>query len=347
MFPWQRLAKDYDKARPRTYHGSTCKEVREEKRESNAGQVTTGAPMFLAFSSLWHSSSRTLLPLDRVSSEGQEKEVLSTHHEVQAFMTACKDDDEQWPVLQELIRKVDVERAYRRTEEAKWKKREHDLLQELTALQCERDELCQRIQTSVGADQVASMQISLNRKMLEVKRQARELEKQCVHMKGQLAASEEACAAAHRDNRRLSNFAEQLRNRSGNQQSDGFLVLAHKREDVVMLDAACECNDLEQNHVGRIFADMQAQLSSDLAPVHHLDLQHQGSLLAHLLPTSSYRQQEWCSVFSSLARVEHVLFLLLGAAKESRGRWKQLRILSRLDLMLPTEILVQGPKSAK
>ena len=119
-------------------------------------------------------------------------------------------------------------RAYRRIEEAKWKKREHDLLQELTALQCERDELCQRIQTSVGADQVASMQISLNRKMLEVKRQARELEKQCVHMKGQLAASEEACAAAHRDNRRLSNFAEQLRNRSGNQQSDGFLVLAHK-----------------------------------------------------------------------------------------------------------------------
>ena len=109
MVPWQRLAKDYDKARPRTYHGSTCKEVREEKRESNAGQVTTGAPMFLAFSSLWHSSSRTLLPLDRVSSEGQEKEVLSTHHEVQAFMTACKDDDEQWPVLQELIRKVDVD----------------------------------------------------------------------------------------------------------------------------------------------------------------------------------------------------------------------------------------------
>ena len=62
-------------------------------------------------------------------------------------------------MVEDLIRKLDMERCYRRSEEAKWQDTEQQLRQQVQDLESERQLLLQRVQNSVHSDQIAAMQV--------------------------------------------------------------------------------------------------------------------------------------------------------------------------------------------
>ena len=68
-------------------------------------------------------------------------------------------DEDACPVVEDLIRKLDMERCYRRSEEAKWQDTEQQLRQQVQDLESERQLLLQRVQNSVHSDQIAAMQV--------------------------------------------------------------------------------------------------------------------------------------------------------------------------------------------
>ena len=55
-------------------------------------------------------------------------------------------DEDACPVVEDLIRKLDMERCYRRSEEAKWQDTEQQLRQQVQDLESERQLLLQRVQ---------------------------------------------------------------------------------------------------------------------------------------------------------------------------------------------------------
>ena len=72
---------------------------------------------------------------------------------------ATQADEDACPVVEDLIRKLDMERVYRRSEEAKWRETEQLLRRQVQDLESEREQLLHRVQNSVHAEQIAAMQV--------------------------------------------------------------------------------------------------------------------------------------------------------------------------------------------
>jgi len=121
-------------------------------------------------------------------------------------------DETSNSVIDDLLRKLDTERSYRRSEETTWKQREQELMRDLSEIKLERKEILDRLQNSINADHIEMMQVGLNNKILESKRRARHLEQQRKHMDIVLADAKEAKALAEEQNRQLQARADNLEN---------------------------------------------------------------------------------------------------------------------------------------
>jgi hypothetical protein len=167
-------------------------------------------------------------------------------------MSAHREDDSD--VLQDLMRQLDRERNYRRSEEAKWKARVDEQTGQLAMLDREREQLKARLDKCVEAGSVASLQVSLNNKVIEAKRRERKIEQEREELQGELAQALAAKTAAEERAQMLQvelTLHTQVHTHAFAETQTHSQTQTHT-VSVAKSDVACECNEEQHRRIGRL-----------------------------------------------------------------------------------------------